>query len=97
MKSKILGFLLGNLWLYFGIFGSLRTSSPLFGSVRNSRNRQLLENDKKLRDILNIACWPFGAHFVSGKKNTVIANFLSLVLKCLKFNCFGSENLKIKY
>lgn len=66
MKSKILGFLLGNLWLSFGIFGSFRISSPLFGGLRKSGNNQeLLENGKRLRDARNIAYWPFGAHFVS--------------------------------
>ena len=96
MKSKILGFLLGNFCFPFGIFGSLRTSSPLFGSLRNSCNRQLLENGKKLRDILNIACWPFGAHFVSGKKNYCYSEFLTLRVKMLKIQLFRVREPKNK-
>ena len=34
--------------------------------------------------------------FHSGKKITVTANFLVLMLKCLKFNCFMLQDHNIK-
>ena len=34
--------------------------------------------------------------FHSGKKITVTANFLVLMLKCLKFNCFMLQDQTIK-
>ena len=63
------------------IFGSLQKSLEMIGNV--GMNFGLLSDN-------------FGADFVSfWMKFTVTVNFLLLVLKCLKFNCFMLQRPKL--
>ena len=83
-------------------FGSLLTSSVVFGNLRLSsdifrNDGESSESGRKLLDILNKRTLLFGAVFVAfWIKFTVTKNFLLLVLKCLKFNCFMLQSQKIK-
>ena len=64
------------------MFGSLRKFSEMIGNVRM---------------IFGLLSDNSGADFVSfWMKFTVTVNFLLLVLKCLKFNCFVLQRPKIK-
>ena len=74
------------------VFGNLRQSSGIVGSLWKS-------SDEIIRNCLKMAETPcytkqnniglFGAVFAPfRKKLTVSQNFLLLVLKCVKFNCF---------
>ena len=57
------------------------------------------QKDRKLLDILNkiIMIGFFGEVCVSfWKEITVTVNFLLLMLKCLKFNCFMLQDQNIK-
>ena len=83
------------------VFGNLRQSSGIFGSLRKTSEivRNCLWNCQKSLDLYTKQnnSGLFGAVFVSfQKKFTVSKNFLLLVLKCLKFNCFMLQRQKMK-
>ena len=86
------------------IFGNGRTSSLVFGNLRQSSGIVASLLPKKSVKWAKIASYTkpnniglFGAVFVSfWKKFTVSKNFLLLVLKCLKFNCFMLQSQKMK-
>ena len=80
IKWKIFGCLLRNRLQSSDILGSLRKSSEIIGNCREMAYTPWYTKQNNL-DFLP-------SFFSSWKKFNVTVNFLLLVLKCLKFNCF---------
>ena len=77
-------------------FLSLVDSRNIFGILFDSlqKSSEMIGNVRMIFGLLSDNC---GADFVSfWMKFTVTVNFLLLVLKCLKFNCFMLQRPKIK-